>query len=353
VVDLLDRRGRFLARGTVEPQSPLAFRAWTLDPDEMVDAELVERRLAAALARRREVLRGDVTGFRVCHGECDYVPGLQCDLYADVASLRTDGALGAAWEETFVGAVRSVLSPRAIVVRNPRVAGGGARVVHGELPPDCGEVEITEHGRRFLVDVLGGQKTGFFLDQRENRDRVGAIARGRRVLNLFAYTGGFSIAAALGGARGTTTVDVATPAVAAARRNFALNGIDLAAHEFTPRDAFELLSELAAQPPRFDLIVLDPPSFAPNKKSLPRALQAYEKLNELALRALAPGGRIATASCSSHVRERDFLSVLERAAHRAGRPITIESIHGAGPDHPTRPGFPEGEYLKFVLLRAS
>lgn len=353
VIELHDRDGRFLARGTAEPRSPLAFRVWTLDRDEAVDAALVERRFAAALQLRRELLRPDVTGFRACHGENDALPGLQCDLYGDVASLRTDGALGVAWEERFVAAVERHLAPRAIVVRNPQQQEGEARVVRGRLADGlAGEVTIVEHGRKFYVDVLHGQKTGFFLDQRENRDRVAQLARGRRVINLFSYTGGFSVAAAQGGATRVTTVDLAAPAVETARRNFALNGLDPAAHEFLAVDAFDVLAELAAAPPRFDLIVLDPPSFAHSKKTVPRAQKAYEKLNELALKALPSGGWLATASCSSHVREHDFLALLATAAARAGRRVTLASIAGAAPDHPARLGFPEGRYLKFVLLRA-
>jgi 23S rRNA (cytosine1962-C5)-methyltransferase len=249
-----------------------------------------------------------------------------------------------------VDAVERVLAPRAIVVRNPKVDDSEARVVRGTLG---GEVEIKEHGRRFLVDILRGQKTGFFLDQRENRDRVGALAHGRSVLNLFAYTGGFSVAAALGGAKRVTTVDVAAPAVEAARRNFALNGLAAESHEFVAVDVFDLLADLATQPPRFDLIVLDPPSFAASRKMVPRATKAYEKLNELALRALPPGGWLATASCSSHVREADFLAILGEATRRARRNATIASIDGAAADHPIRLGFAEGRYLKFVLLRVA
>ena len=388
VVDLVDTRGEFVARGTIAPRSPLAFRAWSLDPEERVDAALVARRLAAARALRRELLRDDVTGFRVCHGENDHLPGLQCDLYGDVASLRTDGALGVAWEERFVGAVQQLLKPRAIVVRNPLLQEGEARVVAGRMAAAPaggheGEVVIEEHGRRFFVDVLRGQKTGFFLDQRENRDRVAQLARGRRVLNTFAYTGGFSVAAAQGGAAHVTTVDLAAPAVETARRNFALNGIDTASHAFLAADAFDVLAELAArmgsrsavkpaaQPAAgaaarptaaaidglpdqpFDLIVLDPPSFAHSRKMVPRAEKAYEKLNELALRALPPGGWLATASCSSHVREADFLDCLTTAAARAQRHVTLASIAGAAHDHPARLGFPEGRYLKFALLRAT
>jgi 23S rRNA (cytosine1962-C5)-methyltransferase len=373
VVDLVDRRGEFLARGTVEPDSPLAFRAWTLDRDESVDAALVVRRLRTALALRKELLRPDVTGYRLCHGESDFMPGLQCDVYdgapagrGGVASLRTDGELGVAWEERFVAAVREIAAPRAVVVRNPRIAEGEARLVHdasgarsrreAEL-----EVEIVEHGRRFQVDVLRGQKTGFFLDQRENRDRVGGIARGRRVLNLFGYTGGFSVAAALGGATRVTTVDLAAPAVEAAKKNFRLNGIDPAAHEFVARDAFDVLAELAARSAsdaghvasEHDLIVLDPPSFAHSRKMVDRATKAYEKLNELALLSLPSGGWLATASCSSHVREADFLEILAESARRARRSVTIASVSGAAVDHPVRLGFPEGRYLKFVLLRVA
>jgi 23S rRNA (cytosine1962-C5)-methyltransferase len=350
VVELQDRGGAFVARGTVEPKSPLAFRAWTIDPREAVDEALLRKRLAAAVALRRELLRPDVTGWRACHGENDQIPGLQCDLYGDVASLRTDGAMGVAWEERFVAAVAEQLAPRAIVVRNPHAQDGEARVVRGRVD---GEVEITEHGRRFTVDILRGQKTGFFLDQRENRDRVASIARGRRVLNLFSYTGGFSVAAAQGGATRVTTIDLAAPAVEAARRHFVMNGLDPAAHDFLAADAFDVLAELAAAPPRHDLIVLDPPSFAHSKKMVPRAVKAYEKLNELALRALPPGGWLATASCSSHVRESDFLAIVATAASRVGRSVTIASIAGAAPDHPARPGFPEGRYLKFVLLRVA
>ena len=348
VVDLLGRDGAFVARGTVEPRSPLTFRAWTTDPSVSVDAALVLGRVERAAALRREVLGPDVTGFRLCHGENDAVPGLQCDMYGTVASLRTDGVLGLVWEERFVAAVEAVARPTAIVIRNPHRDDHAARVVRGRVH---GDVVIQERTRRFEVSVLEGQKTGFFLDQRDNRDRVGALSRGRRVLNLFAYTGGFSVAAALGGATRVVTVDIARPAVEAARRNFVLNGISVEPHGFEAADAFDVLAELGGKPPQYDLIVLDPPSFAPNKKSLDRALRAYEKLNEMALAALPPGGWLATASCSSHVRESDFLDLVGRAAARTGRQVTVAGVHGAAPDHPTRLGFAEGHYLKFVLLR--
>jgi 23S rRNA (cytosine1962-C5)-methyltransferase len=349
VVELLDRERRFLARGTVEPRSALAFRAWTLDPAERVDGALVRRRLEDAAALRRELLDPRVTGYRLCHGENDGIPGLQCDLYAGIASLRTDNALGLAWEARYLEALRAVAAPRAIVVRNPLREEGRPVVIEGEVPD---EVIIEEPGRRFLVQVMEGQKTGFFLDQRENRDRVAALAAGRRVLNCFSYTGGFSVAAALAGAARVVTVDIARPAVEAAKRNFALNDIPLQGHGFEATDAFDLLADAATRPGEFDLIVLDPPSFAPSRKALPKALKAYERLNEFALRALPPGGWLVTASCSSHVGEKELMEVVATAAHKARRALTMTGVFGAGADHPRRPGFPEGHYLKLLILRA-
>ncbi len=346
VADLVDTSGAFIARGMVEPESPLAFRVWTTDETVAVDERLLRRRLESAAESRAASVGSNVTGFRLCHGEGDGIPGLQCDLYGTIASLRTDGRLGVAWERRFVDAVKAVAKPTAIVVRNPHVEDSAARVVFGKV---AGEVVISEGDRRFWVDVLAGQKTGFFLDQRENRDRIGKMSRGRDVLNLFGYTGGFSVAAALGGARRVVTVDIAKPAVETARRNFELNGLDPAGHGFVAADAFDVLASAAQTPGEFDLIVVDPPSFAPNQKSLDRALRAYGKLAELAFKAVRPGGFVASASCSSHVRMDAFLDLLAKAAVSACVDTTVLTVAGAGPDHPTRLGFPEGSYLKFVL----
>lgn len=348
VIDLVDRQGSFVARGVVDPGSPIAFRVWTLDPARAVDRALLDERLAAAAALRRDVLDPGITGYRLCHGENDGVPALQCDRYDDVASLRTDGAIGLAWEERFVAAIERQLRPRAVVVRNPQREGGAARLVAGQL---TAPVVIREGRRRLAVDVLRGQKTGAFLDQRDNRDRVGALGRDRRVLNLFCYTGGFSVAAALGGARRVVSVDLAPAAIEAARANFALNRLDPAAHRFEVADAFAYLEALAAEQGCYDLLIVDPPSFAPSQQALPKAKAAYLRLNTLALRALGEGGWLATASCSSHLREADFVALIADAAAAAGRTLTVAGVFGAGADHPTRPGYAEGHYLKLVLAR--
>ena len=346
VVDLTTSDGCFVARGVIELESPLSFRAWTLNQNERVDDALLIKRLTNAYETRQRVLASDVTGYRLCHGENDHIPGLHCDLYAGVASMRTDGGLGASWEEKFVKAVKEVVKPRAIVVRNTR--DKEPRVVHGSLP---NEVIISEGKRRFYVDLLKGQKTGFFLDQRENRDRVASISTGLRVLNLFSYTGGFSVAAALAGAKRVVSVDIAAPAIESARQNFSLNGIDPKLHGFQAADVFDVLEGMAETGPEYDLIVLDPPSFARSRKTLERGMRAYGALNTMAFRSLPPGGLLATASCSSHVTPIAFLDMVGESAQKAGREVTILGSYGAGMDHPTKMGFPHGQYLKFVLLR--
>lgn len=347
VVDLLSMQGDFMARGTVEPDGPIGFRSWTMRQEEAVDPRLLSRRLREAHQMRRSVLGEDVTGWRLCHGEGDGVPGLHCDLYGSVASLRSDGALGAAWESRFIEAVDACVRPDTIVVRNRTIEDGKSRLIKGKSADD---VIIQERNRRFHVDVMSGQKTGFFLDQRDNRDLVGRLSADRTVLNLFCYTGGFSVAAALMGARRVVSVDIARPAVEEAQRNFVLNDIPTDQHGFEVADAFDVLGDLVKRPPVYDLIVLDPPSFAANQKSLGRAKKAYEALNAMALRALAADGWLATASCSSHIHTQDFLEILSRAAQQSDRTIRVVEVRGAAPDHPRRLGFPEGQYLDFVLL---
>jgi 23S rRNA (cytosine1962-C5)-methyltransferase len=201
----------------------------------------------------------------------------------------------------------------------------------------------------FLVDLARGQKTGAFLDQRENRRRVREMARGRRVLNLFSYAGGFSMAAALGGATHVTSVDVAAAAHATAQASFRAAGLDPSAHAFVTADAFAFLDGARARRETWDLVVSDPPSFAPSEKAVPRALSAYRKLHAACAAVLAPGGTLCAASCSSHVGAEAFLSTLDDAA--LGRDdLRLLALHGAGPDHPTLPAFPEGRYLKFAVL---
>jgi len=353
VVDLVERSGRFLGRGLFDGESPIALRLYTLDSREPVDEALVGRRLTAARKARRGAIDPDHTdAFRLCHGEGDFLPGVVIDRYGPVAVVLFDGAAARALLPGVVAAVKGLGGPLAITAlyeRNQRRQGGGGQLLYGELP--AAELLVREHGMRFLVDIVQGQKTGLFLDQRENRQLIRRYARGLTVWNGFAYTGGFSLAAALGGASRVVTVDSAGPAIAAARKNFVLNQLDPAAHEFYADDVFVHLQQAAQRRQAYDLVIVDPPSFAPTHKALPTALGAYRELHRLALAAVAPGGLLAAASCSSHVPEAEFLATLTDAAQHARRRLRVLEIHGQPADHPSLPAFPEGRYLKFVLAR--
>ena len=211
---------------------------------------------------------------------------------------------------------------------------------------------VLEHGMHLGVSLVHGQKTGFFLDQRENRALIRRYSRDRSVLNLFSYTGGFSIAAALGGATKVTSVDTAAAAIAGASDNFALNGVDPSAHEFEVEDAFAYLERCAAAERTFDLVICDPPSFAPRKQAVTKALRAYTRLHRQALRRVARGGLFAAASCSSHISMEMFLGTLREAAAKCRRPLRLLECRHEPADHPSYLHFPEGRYLKFALMTA-
>jgi 23S rRNA (cytosine1962-C5)-methyltransferase len=350
VVDVVDRQGRPLARGLFDAGSPIAVRVATLALDEEVDAALVARRLEAALAARRGAFDpSEVDAFRWCNGEGDFLPGVVVDVYARVAVVRFDGEAVHVLRDAVADAVAALGRPLGVEHVFERSRGGAGQPLHGGPPPR--PVEIREHGARFAVDVVRGQKTGFFLDQRENRRALRTYARGLRVANLFGYTGGFSVQAALGGATRVATVDSAAGAIADAEGNFALNGLDPAAHEFACQDAFAWLEAVRASGARWDVCVTDPPSFAPSQRALPQALAAYRELNARALGVVAAGGLLAAASCSSHVDLPAFLRALTEAGGEARRRLRVLEVRGQPADHPTPPAFAEGRYLKSVLLR--
>jgi 23S rRNA (cytosine1962-C5)-methyltransferase len=347
-----------LVRGFWDASSPIAVRVVATAADGPDVDAVVDARLAAALARRLSFLdRAQTDAFRWVHGEADGLPGVHVDVYGPAAVVRADGDGARAFylttralPERLVAAARAAGLPLATVVVRGR-DGEGAVAAFGELPPD--ELEVRENGLRFGVDLAHGQKGGLFLDQRDNRARVRALARDQRVLNLFGYTGGFSIYAAAGGARETTTVDVAAPAIAAARRNFERNGLPLEAAHLHAEDAFEFLERAAKARTRWDLVISDPPSFAPSERALPAALRAYTRLHRLCAAVTAPGGTLCEASCSSHVRREAFLETVENGAVAAGRRFTLVALHGAAACHPCLPSFPEGDYLKFAQGRLS
>jgi 23S rRNA (cytosine1962-C5)-methyltransferase len=348
VVTVLDRRGRFLARGLAEA-GPIAVRVFTLR-DEPLGGALLARRVAAALELRDRLRLPETDALRLLHGEGDRLPGAVCDRYAQHAVLRLDGEAIREWLEPLVAALRGPLRQRgveALLLREGRGAGKRIVPLWGRLPE--APIEVREHGVRLLADLVQGQKTGLFLDHRDSRLRVRALSGGTRVLNLYGYTGAFSVAAGLGGAREVVTVDSAPAAIGLAELGWARNGLPPAAHRGVAAEVQTFLGGPDAE--RFDLVIADPPSFAPSQASLPRALKAYRALHGAALGAVVPGGWYLAASCSSHVDRAAFEGALGDGAHDARRSLQVLGRWGAGADHPVPLGFPEGEYLKVTLSR--
>jgi 23S rRNA (cytosine1962-C5)-methyltransferase len=344
LVEVGDREGRLLATGFWDSRSPIAVRV--LEPGPLADADAaVDERLRAALGRRLERIdRARTNAVRWVHGEADRLPGIHVDLYDDAAVVRFDGGGPTAFYRG-LGA-RLAAAARPLDLREVMDRMSGDRL-HGAGAPR--RFEVVENGIRFEVSPAAGGKGGLFLDQRENREEVERRASGKSVLNLFGYTGGFSLYAARGGARSTDTVDSARPAIAAARRNFQRNGFPLGTAGFHAEDAFDFLEEAAKAGRRWDVVISDPPSFAPNAGARDHARKAYTRLHRLACAVTARGGLLCAASCSSHVGRKEFLETLEAGAAKAGRRFALERVTGAGFDHPVLPAFPEGDYLKFAI----
>ncbi|HXX70518.1 MAG TPA: class I SAM-dependent rRNA methyltransferase [Polyangiaceae bacterium] len=353
-VQVVTPNGSPLGRGLAEPESPIAVRMWT-SGREPVSAALWRERARRA-ARLRALLFADArtTAYRIVHGEGDRMPGLVIDRYDSVAVVQCDGAAIANRLADVTEALWPELDSRGIatLVHRTSAKGTAPRLQLLRGSPAADTVHVREDGVPFIVDVAHGQKTGAFLDQRENRRRVGELASGRRVLNLFSYTGGFSIHAALGSATHVTSVDTAAAAHATAQASFRAAGIDPAPHAFVVADVRTFLEGARERGEAWDLIVSDPPSFAPNERSVRRALTAYRAIHRACVAVLSDGGLLCAASCSSHIDADAFLSTLD-AASLGGRQLKLLELSGAGPDHPSLPAFPEGRYLKFAMLSAS
>ncbi len=341
--------------GLWDNESPIAVRIFSSKhkPNKVWVKDKV--RQAWDLRASLRTPAAQISAYRWLYGEADGLPGITVDLYGDVvcdkrwAVLRTYAESLARITPWILASLHEVTALEGILGRDNE-DGRATKLLDGRLPDS--QLVIKEHGLKFEVDLIHGQKTGFFLDQRQNRRTIERWSKGMRVLNLFSYTGGFSLYAARGGATRVISVDSARAAMATAERNFPINGFDPARHEFIVADVFALLENYHAEGRRFDMIVVDPPSFARSKAQLSSALHAYRKLNTLALCCLAPDGLLASSSCTSQVSPDAFRAMLSEAASLAKRRLLI--LHDAGQplDHPVPAHFPEGRYLKFILARA-
>jgi 23S rRNA (cytosine1962-C5)-methyltransferase len=356
-VTLVTEAGDPLGRGIYDTESPLAVRVWQLAHapiQPQSPTELLAERLRAAFGLRASLgLYPGTTAYRLAHGEGDRMPGLVIDRYADWAVVRSDGAAAAELVDRERETILSALSALGLTnVTHLRGRGKDKVFDPWTQSPMPDRVEVLEYGVPFFVDLAKGQKTGAFLDQRENRAYVRPLAKGCRALNLFSYAGGFSLTMALGGATSVTSVDIAHEGHRAAQASFELNKLPLRPHTFATSDAYAFLERAAEKGEKWDLIVCDPPSFAPSEKAKPKALTAYRRLHGLCAAVLGRAGTLCAASCSSHIHAEDFLSTLDDAA--LGRDdLRLIELRGAPGDHPNLPAFPEGRYLKFAVLRAS
>ncbi len=356
LVDVKAATGQFIARGYYNPLTDIAIRILTHDIDEPIDADFLRRRVRSA-ARLRQVFDLQQTNaYRLIHSEGDGLPGLVVDRYADVlvAQLHTAGMEHL--RPLLVDALMEETEARGLLLRNDSTSRRREGleveepvVAAGEVPR---QVQIRENGVEFLVDPWEGQKTGFFLDQRDKRAALSKYARGQRVLNCFSYTGGFSIYAALTGKETwVTSVDISAPAIEAARAHFTLNGVNTDDHRFLIANVFEYLEQSRNDEEVFDVIVLDPPAFAKTREARPQALKAYRRLNTLAMQVLRPGGILLTCSCSGVIGMDDLLGVLSQSAQQFHRPVQLLETYTHGVDHPINLVMPETAYLKAVFCR--
>ncbi len=356
-VDLLSFNNEFLARAAYSPISQIRARVWTFDPHEPVDSDFFRKRIRAALeARGMWPWTRDTDAVRLIHAESDGLPGLIVDRYGDVLVLQALTAGSEFWKKTIADILLEETRLQAIYERSDadvRELEGLSSVVgvmRGVLSSSL--FSIREYGLDFKVDLSKGHKTGFYLDQRANRLRVHEMARDRDMLDCFSYTGGFTVHALAGGAKSVLAVDSSADALALARENIALNHLPAERAEFLEGDVFQVLRRLRDEGRAFDMIILDPPKFAPTAAQVERAARAYKDINLLAFKLLRPGGLLVTFSCSGGVDAALFQKIVAGAALDAGAEAQIVEHLSQAADHPVSLYFPEGAYLKgLVCLR--
>jgi 23S rRNA (cytosine1962-C5)-methyltransferase len=350
VVELRAASGLSLGIGFFNPHSLIAFRMLSRNAEEQIDYAFFERRIREAF-NLRQLLYPQGAVFRLIHGEGDFLPGLIVDRYNDILAIQTHSFGMDIHLPLICDALESLLHPRGIVERNE----SSSRLLEhmegrkGILRGTETSVMIDEHGLSYRVDLLQGQKTGFFLDQRENRLAVRQFAHSADVLDCFCNDGGFALNAATSGASSVVGVDVSEEAIARAQHNASLNSLNNV--QFEPYDVFERLQAFGETGTMFDVIILDPPSFTKNKKTVPNAKKGYKDLHAKTFQVLRKGGILLTSSCSHHIEPGVFLSLIDEAARKSGRSLQLLEWRGAGPDHPSLPGVPETRYLKFGVFR--
>lgn len=353
IVDVRDSRGCYVGRGYLNRHSLISGRLLT-HRDEAIDRDFFLKRIRDAVERRERLLPG-LKSLRLVHSEGDFLPGLIVDRYGDSISIQTLTLGMELWKETICDILEELLKPRVIVERNDtsvrRLEGLEEKkgVIRGAGDT---RIVIEENGNRFLVDLLEGQKTGFFLDQRENRERLRDYVKGNRVLDCFCYSGGWSIYAAQGGAREVIGVDASQGAVDLAAENAGINGYSDVC-SFKKADVFDFLREMDREGESFDLIVMDPPAFVKSKKELADGVRGYREINHTAMKLLKEGGILVTSSCSHHVDRELFANILVKASKNTGKAARLLEFRSQGRDHPVYLPMRETEYLKCAFVEVT
>ena len=372
-IDVLDSKGHFIARAAYSPSSQIRARVWSFDPSEQIDAAFFRRRIQTALAHRatlgffsplqaRSSLgEGPGVGLacRLIHAESDHIPGLIVDRYGEILVFQALTAGCEFWRETLADLLLEETGASTIYERSDadvrELEGLPVRngLLRGTLPNNESRITIVENNLKFLVNIESGHKTGFYLDQCHNRQRVGQLAQGRDVLNCFCYTGGFTIHALAGGAKSVLSIDSSADALAIGRENVTLNNLPAEKAEWLEGDVFVLLRKLRDQARSFDMIILDPPKFAATASQAEKAARGYKDINLLAFKLLRPGGILATFSCSGGIDAALFQKIVAGAALDAGADAAIIEHFAQGGDHPVSLHFPEGAYLKGLVCLKS
>ena len=356
LVDVKSATGQFVARGYYNPHTDIAIRILTHDAGEAIDEAFLRQRIRGAV-ELRQIFDPDQTNmYRLIHAEGDGLPGLVVDRFADILVAQIHTAGMERLRPLLIDALMEETGVRGLLLRNDSQSRRREGMEIEEPAAAAGEVPaqvaVRENRVQFLVDPWQGQKTGFFIDQRDKREALRKYARDKRVLNCFSYTGGFSVYAALTSNKtSVTSVDISAPAIEAARQHFILNGLDPNAHQFLIADVFDYLEQAYRDGEQFDVVVLDPPAFAKTQSARTQALKAYRRLNMLAMQVLRPGGILLSCSCSGVVGMDDLLGVLSQVAQRLHRSVQLLETYTHGVDHPINLAMPETSYLKAVFCR--